>query len=705
MAGVGDFLKAVGGLKPTGVTVNNVVQSQGNEGDESMAEIADMFVKAQEKLMSDQEKLSKKTVFDPLKQLDSNFDKYFNNLSDLSIVLDKFVDPNYRMNKEEANKMQSLLDQNAKLVGDIDKRRQDDLAFRKQLEKIERDNDFIFRNRGLVEEEQMRLAKKNNQDIQEMWSGIANNIGDLSTDVVGDLKTSLIEGIGGPVGAMSTRVLLPLMKQIKDAKGTKVVADRMKKLSGSVVGMFKRNKSDLSEVQEELGETLSEDLGESLSDIPEEINDPDQGSLRKKAVKEERASQAVEARKQRKGVFREMVEHQQETNRLLSSLGGTLKSDLSDLDQAYTEIAKAQKTDTSVENLEEINEHLENSESLEDMRLKFMEEIHQLLEDNEDMDEDIREMNERDEEKKENDEVLAERMLEELEEIKDKTGGGVTMMGGIMGKLLPLLGLLATGVGAAAIGAGAFSLISGKEKKKAQERDTALQMRLELMKMLPAHEREKYSEIEEQFKETQKIENEQKRSFMSARLLEKFPIGDLVTSLFGKKTRQGTVVDVKDVLASGIPISEDQLRDISEKEGVSLKIGGETITGDEPWYTFGRKESKAVEELEKQLGKDLDVALRGGVDLTAENYVTNLIQRVRTAKDQQEARIEQIEKEEAKQLEKAKRAIRMTREEAAGGSQTSVSTQAMSQRNRKRLDDIPIQTDNLGMMLMNSGKL
>lgn len=280
MATFAQFLSDIAGVKSAGFSTGSVLKAKeaGGEGNVKLEGIAKAFADAQKQVILEQERLmGNKEVANSLMSLDDRFGAYFNNLNDLKIIMGKFIDPKYRMNKDEADRMQQLIRQNDNLVQSIHTASAKDESFRQEFEEIQRDNNFVFRNTGLVQEQQRQLMKKNNQSMTELWSDIGSNIEYLSTDVMQDINTTLIEGVGGPMGSIVARVGIPLFKTFKNKVFDKILQSNQD-LEDTMDDLVEEEDMDAVSVQRPdrqvspIGQ-VSDDIKSGFSDLEESVED------------------------------------------------------------------------------------------------------------------------------------------------------------------------------------------------------------------------------------------------------------------------------------------------------------------------------------------------------------------------------------------------------------------------------------------------
>ena len=229
---------------------------------------------------------SNEAVLKELGGISKGFVKYADNITQMKFYLGKFLDESAQVNKEDAEALKTLIDQNKNLVNQVNESRKQDKAFNSALMEVERREDFHFRSEGIMQQESQRLSKKHNLSMTELWESINNEVGNFSSTLKEDLKTGLLEGVGGPLGTITRRFLLPSLQVAKESPFGKAVGDKLGKLGDNIKGLFAKSAEEAKIVDEALSGIESGVTSEDLDKAIKEINVPSQSDVKRKVVSE-----------------------------------------------------------------------------------------------------------------------------------------------------------------------------------------------------------------------------------------------------------------------------------------------------------------------------------------------------------------------------------------------------------------------------------
>lgn len=401
MPNFGDFLMSAQ-TKGSNVKVNDLLRAQSKEGvsgtenetSKRLKDVAEMFISAEKQVEDELRTFGNKEVVAELSKLNKGFTAYADNLSLMKFYLSKFSNENAEMSKEDAEKLQELVSQNAHLVSTINNLRTQDKDFNNKFEEVERRNEFHFRSQGVMEIEQAKIQKKYNLSNSELWKDIGEEIDQLKETVKNDMKSGLIEGVGGPIGTLTRKVFAPGFKAIKDSALGKTLGPKLEKWNQNVKDFFLKgndeeiaidnaltdqvnadellnsSQGDIVDAIDTLTDTTKSDSGatdkaieDSMANVAEEIVLPSPTKMKRKYVLEERAKTGLQRPKE-PGVFRKILEASEESNVYLADIVGALKGQLSELDANYQALAELNLIGEDIvkmDNLESMN-LLENSD-------------------------------------------------------------------------------------------------------------------------------------------------------------------------------------------------------------------------------------------------------------------------------------------------------------------------------------------------------
>lgn len=322
------FLSNFAGGGASKFTANDIVRSQGAKEDDANADtkakdIAEMLVSAKAQVDTDMGLVKDKEGLKKLKSIDSKFEGYADNLTKLKFLLEKFADPNANMNGNEASELKDLLDQNKRIVGALNKQRVSDKKFNDKMTIYEKETGVHFRSQGIMEAEQLKLEKKYNIKNTQLWQDIADKTEESKKIIQEDFKKGLIEGIGGPMGALATKFFIPGFKAIKEyGIVAKDFAPKIGEFGKRVKGLFSGKVAVATEPNPEEVQASEEavDATTSATDLQtaEMVN-----ALEEQAQEIIASKQSItEAKGRKPKVFGRMLDQQIITNKHLEELSG-----------------------------------------------------------------------------------------------------------------------------------------------------------------------------------------------------------------------------------------------------------------------------------------------------------------------------------------------------------------------------------------------
>jgi hypothetical protein len=527
MPSFSDFIGSTQNKEQTSVSVNDVLASQSKGGvdvseedtkDKKSKDITDMLLSAEKRVENEMKTFSNADAVKELSALNKNFSAYADNLSMMKFYLSKFSDSTVEIGHEDAVKLQELVDQNDRLVIAINTQRKGDKEFNDKLLSVEREREFNFRSQGIMQTEQARMQKRYNLTTSELWNNIGEEMETQAKQTKEDVKTGLIEGIGGPLGTMVRKVVVPGFKAIKETTLGQKLGDKANSVGDKLKGYFIKNAADQKELTDVMngvsGEiqqgsentlkieddvntsvrTSSNDIQgdllmleestisgnneirnvtkDTLEETTKEIVAPSAGMVKKKTLLEANAQKAIPNKKP-DGVFSKIQEGISQSNVLLKDIVMGLKDQKSTLDDTYTTLAEVDMLNSELVKMSESEaQHVYNSASEQEkllsnistsveMQGRKQELVSRFNSDvfnfDKEMAVSVNEDNKVDEKKQ-------VEILHELETLnsKDFGGGSMTqgMLNSVMGNglkaMLPMLGTLGIGalVAAAVAGSG-----------------------------------------------------------------------------------------------------------------------------------------------------------------------------------------------------------------------------------------------------------
>jgi hypothetical protein len=262
-----EFTDAIANNTPSGKQVIDVFVKTEDASNGKLDDLAKMFKKVQEDVKSTQEALSGEQTTSNQQVLEN----YFGVLQSLEKTLEKFLDPTYKMNKNEADAMKELIDTEKTMSNEIMELRMDDKKFNQELKEIEKRKDTELFREGIADEEEREFTKKWQNNSLEMWDDVRSNIGALSTEHVQDLGQSLLAGFGGHNALLLQQLAGPLISKIGES-------DIFGNLKEKVGGFFSMRSKESEPTDD------SDKLIEAIDDVVL----PPIGIERRKAIQENR---------------------------------------------------------------------------------------------------------------------------------------------------------------------------------------------------------------------------------------------------------------------------------------------------------------------------------------------------------------------------------------------------------------------------------
>ena len=217
MAEFEEFKKITSDAKAVGTSADELRESTSSISTD-LTDLGEVLVKVKADLSTVEAAGGNTEMMGALNKIDENFQKYFDNVSNMNEHLSKFVDPNYKMNKDDAIRLKEMTELNKKLLGGINQMREDDQDYNDKLTAVENQYNYNIRKQTAFQEESESYQKKYNLSATEIWEKIEGNIGVLSTELMGDLKETFLLGIAGPYGVLLKDMLSPFWDKFKSSE-------------------------------------------------------------------------------------------------------------------------------------------------------------------------------------------------------------------------------------------------------------------------------------------------------------------------------------------------------------------------------------------------------------------------------------------------------------------------------------------------------
>jgi len=222
--------------------------------------------------------------------LDKNFSTYFDTVDGLDKLLQKMNDPNSAKTDEDTKRLRQLLDQEKRVLDSINKRSKESAQFNRAMVEAQEKTNFHLRERSYKDEEIDKATRLWQRSTESLWETIEGGMSNFSRGFMSNTGSGIISAFLGPqIGYLAHTVFQRLPEWVSTVKGMPAKYRALKASYGNAKdkvsavkdviqtrGLQAGIKSLLSGKvsSDELADDLlvaQEQLRQAMEDVPEEL--------------------------------------------------------------------------------------------------------------------------------------------------------------------------------------------------------------------------------------------------------------------------------------------------------------------------------------------------------------------------------------------------------------------------------------------------